>query len=237
MCVKKDKKVAALILAAGMGSRMNSNVTKQRLILCGKSVLLRSVEAHIASRLVDTVTVVCRSDEVDFVRAELSKLDKKPTYIIVGGKTRAESARLGFESVKDMADYVSIHDGARCLITPEMIDNVILAAIEYGAATAATPITDTVKLTDSDGKIKSTVPRENLWAAATPQVFSSELYQRALSLNDTLCDTVTDDNMLLERLGTFPVCVDTGKENMKITTPEDLALAEFLIKRRVGDLI
>lgn len=236
MCVKEDKKVAALILAAGMGSRMNMPVTKQRLSLCGKSVLLRSVEAHMASRLVDTVTVVCRGDEVDFVRAELAFLNEKPTYIVIGGKTRAESARLGFESIDDDVDYVSIHDGARCLVTREMIDKVILAAFEYGAATAATPITDTVKLTDSDGKIKSTVPRENLWAAATPQAFSRELYQRALLSNDTLCETVTDDNILLERLGVFPVCVDTGKENMKITTPEDLALAEFLIQRRTCEV-
>ncbi len=236
MCVKNDKKVAALILAAGMGSRMRTDVTKQRLSILGKSVLLRSVEAHAACRSIDNITVVCRADEVDFVRSELLSVKEKPTFIVIGGNTRFESARIGFESLSDGVDYVLIHDAARCLITPEMIEKVVSAAIEYGAATAATRITDTVKLVDFDGKIKSTVPRESLRAAATPQVFEIDLYRRAISEMSSSDVTVTDDNMLLENIGVSPVCVDTGKGNIKITTPEDLLLAEFFIKRSGGDI-
>ena len=235
MCSKKDKKVAALILAAGTGSRMNSDTTKQRLSIDGKSVLLRSLLSHASCGAVDTVTVVCRADEVDFVRAELAHIKEKPTFIVIGGNSRFESARLGFESLPSDADFVSIHDAARCLVTPDMIEKVVLAAIEYGAATAASRITDTVKLADTYGKIKSTVPRESLWAAATPQVFSTEIYRRALEEYRKTDVIPTDDNMLLENIGVSPVCVDTGKENIKITTIEDLALAEFLIKRGAAE--
>lgn len=236
MCVNKKKNVAALILAAGTGSRMSSTVTKQRMTLLGKSVLLRSVEAHMEARFIDSVTVVCRPDEVDFVKGEISSLDKKPLRIVIGGKTRDESSRLGFESLSDGVDYVSIHDAARCLVTPEMIDKVVFAALESGAATAATRITDTVKLVGTDGKIKSTVPREALWAAATPQVFEASLYQSAVTACKDSGVSVTDDNMMLESIGVSPVCVDTGKWNMKITTPEDLALAEFLIQRQASEV-
>ena len=235
MCQKKVNKVAALILAAGLGSRMNSAVTKQRILLCGKSILKRSVEAHVCCRFIDTVTVVCRDEEYDFVSSELSGITEKPISVVKGGNTRLESARLGFESLTSDVDYVSIHDAARCLITPEKIEAVIAAAISYGAASAGVRVTDTVKMTDAEMRITSTVPRDRLWAAATPQVFSAELYRRALSSLSGDESLVTDDNMLVENIGVMPVCVDTGKENIKITTPEDLAYAEFLINRRNGE--
>lgn len=236
MYVKKDKKVTAIILAAGAGIRMKSDVTKQRISILGKSVLLRSVEAHVRCRLIDDITVVCRPDETDFVRDELAFIDDKPITVVTGGETRFESACLGFNSIPDDVDYVSIHDAARCLVTSQMIEKVVFAAFEYGAATAATPMTDTVKLVDSDKKIKTTVPRENLWAASTPQVFSTELYRRAMLKHKDSDGLPTDDNMLLEKIGISPVCIDVGKENIKITTSEDLLLAEFLIRRNNGEL-
>ena len=170
--------VAAIILAAGSGSRMHSDTTKQRMSILGESLLHRSVRAFAESENIDSIVVVCRSDELDWARAEISDIDK-PCKVTVGGESRAESAKLGFEAVEN-ADYVAIHDAARCLVTKEIIDSVLSAAVATGAATASTPLTDTLKRVDGDLRITETIPRNSLYLAATPQIFSTLLYKKAL---------------------------------------------------------
>lgn len=222
--------VAAVILAAGNGSRMNSNITKQRMQVLGESVLHRSARAFCECDGINSIVVVCRADELDWARMELSDISKLYN-VVVGGKNRAESAKNGFESIPEDADYVAIHDCARCLVTAEIIDSVISAALIHGAATSATPVTDTLKSVDELLKISKTVPRKSLYAATTPQIFSTELYKRALlSITDT--EGITDDNMLIEAIGEKVVCVDTGRENVKITTPQDISYAEYVLGKR-----
>ena len=223
-----DEKVAAVILAAGSGSRMKMDVTKQRLMILGKSVLRRTAEAFDACLRVSSITVVVRGDEADFAEKELHGIGKLKN-IVIGGQTRPESARIGFLSVCDFADYVAIHDAARCLVTPDMIEAVINDALKYGAATASSRLTDTVKMCDGGDMIRSTLDRNELRLVQTPQVFRCDLYSRALRSVSDLDACFTDDNMLLERIGVKIYCTDTGKRNIKITEKEDVLLAEFLI--------
>ena len=226
-----DKKhLCAIILAAGCGSRMGKSMTKQRMSILGESLLYRSVRAFSECSAVDSIVVVCRADEADWVREEIDCLPKLYA-IVIGGKTRAESARIGFFAIPEECDFVAIHDGARCLITPEGITAVADAAFLCGAATASCPMTDTVKLCDGEGDIIKTVPRAQLSLAQTPQIFSRTLYAQALASAESDA-SVTDDNMLVESLGVKIRTVNTGKENIKITTAEDIPLAEYLLGRR-----
>ena len=218
--------IGAVILAAGSGSRMNSDVTKQKMQLCGTSVIKRCVLPFVKSEFITEIVVVCRSGEIDFVRSELSFVTEKPISYVIGGKTRRESAQIGFFEIAGGCELVAIHDGARPLVSVKNINDVCSAAIEYGAATASTPVTDTVKSV-KDGFSVSTVDRAMLSAVQTPQVFRCELYKRACEAAGDL--ETTDDNMLLEALGIGVRLVDTGKRNIKITTEEDIAYAEFLI--------
>ncbi len=222
--------VSAVILAAGNGSRMGSDITKQRMCLLGESVLHRSVRMFSECDRINSIVAVCRADELCWAERELSDI-KKPCKLVIGGKNRAESAKIGFEAIPAEADFVAIHDGARCLVTPEIIEKVLDAALTHGAATAATPVTDTLKSVDSFLKISKTVPRDSLYAAGTPQIFSTKLYKKALlSVTDT--ENITDDNMLLETIGERVVCVDIGRENIKITTPADVSYAEYFLGKR-----
>ena len=223
-------KTAAVILAAGSGIRMNLNKTKQRLLICGKSVLRHSLEAYESASLVDSIIIVCRADEIEFAEQESKSLTKVKN-IIIGGKTRAESAKLGFYSIFNDVDFVAFHDAARCLITPEEIDAVILSARINGAATASTRVTDTIKECDADGKIYRSVPRENLRAVQTPQVFLTSLYKSGIE-NYSSDNEITDDNMLVEKIGVKIAAVDTSSGNIKITTSADVALAEFIMMKR-----
>ncbi len=220
----------AIILAAGKGERMNSNVTKQKINILGKSVLRRTIEAFDACCDIDAIVVVCRAGEEDFVRGEAVGV-KKLINVTRGGAYRAESARLGFDAVKDSYDYVAIHDAARCLITADMISSVLSSAIEFGAATAAAFASDTVKIVDECGFVISTPDRKRVMQASTPQIFSTYIYNNAL-LAVELSPDITDDNMLVEKAGGRVACVDVGVENIKITTPKDIYLAELILKGR-----
>lgn len=221
--------VTAIILAAGSGSRMGSKITKQRITLLGESILRRSVMAFDSCSEIDSIVVACREDELDWVKNELCQTIK-PISVITGGKTRAESSRNAFSAVPGECDFVAIHDGARCLITEKNIEDVVKAAYVHGAATAGTVVTDTVK-SCADGFINSTIPREGLFFAQTPQVFSYDMYEKALSARSA-GEIYTDDNMLVEQMGVKIYPVDTGKQNIKITTADDLAYAEHILERR-----
>jgi len=225
-----SNRVCAILLCAGSGTRMNSDTTKQRLVIGSMSVVKRCALAFEACSRIDGIVVVAKSDEIDFVKSELSGIQKLCT-VVKGGSTRSESARKGFESVPEGFGYIAIHDVARCLIKPEDITRVVEKARETGAATAVSSVTDTVKIVDDDGIIRQTVDRNTVYRATTPQIFSIELYKKAISKSYDGIE-ITDDNMLVEMCGADVYTVDIGSENIKITTKGDLEYAEFLLKKR-----
>ena len=226
-----DHNVAAVILAAGSGTRMNINTTKQQLLVAGKTVLRRSLEAFESCLDITSITLVIKDGEQDFAKEQstgISKLNR----IVIGGKTRAESARLGFYEIPATAEFVAIHDAARCLVTPEDISAVISDAAAYGAATAATGASDTIKIVSHDGFVTDTPDRSRVMLAATPQIFKTDVYKAALDMSDPTDPCITDDNMLVERAGFKVYCTDTGKENIKITHAGDVEYAELILRRR-----
>ena len=222
-------RVCAILLAAGSGSRMNLDVTKQKLEIKGKSILLRCLEAFENCVDITDIVLVAKEDEKDFAALEAKGISKL-RGIVTGGARRTESAKNGFVAIDFSCDYVAIHDVARCLISPNMITKVVRDAVSYGAASASSVVVDTVKKVDSEGFAVSTVNRDLLRIASTPKIFRSDLYSKALSEVDLSDISITDDNMLMEKIGVPVFMTDIGKGNIKITHAEDLALAECLLE-------
>lgn len=237
MSRKKKSFVTAVILAAGSGSRMGGEITKQRIQIGGESILRHTVRAFELAEGIDSIVIVSRADEIAWAKEELNNDFSKVKTVIAGGKSRAESAYLGFSAVDSHTDFVAIHDGARCLVTPDMINAVVRTAYETSAASAASKMTDTLKKVGEDGYVTNTLSRDSIYSAQTPQVFSYELYDRATRGID-LSEIMTDDNMLVERIGGRVYAVETGRENIKITTPDDIGYAEYILERRraVGEI-
>ena len=227
-------KVYAILLAAGAGSRMGLQVTKQMIMLGNQTVLQRTLSAFDRCKRVDGIILVCRAEEVLAVKEQVSLYPCKVVDVISGGETRAMSARIGFNSVMDRCDFVAIHDVARCLIRPEEIDEVIGAAVANGAASATCPVFDTLKVVNPDSNVVSTLDRSTVRRAMTPQVFSCELYSRGLQACPSSKE-ITDDNMLMEAIGVCVKAVDISADNIKITTPDDLNYAEYVLSKR-GEL-
>ncbi len=217
----------AVILAAGLGTRMKSETTKQQMKICGESVLFRAARAFEEAEKINAIVAVCREDELDFAKEEL-KTFKKLAGVVVGGQDRRQSAKRGFDACSG-TDFVAIHDAARCMITSVAVDAVVSAAHKHGAASAVGGVVDTVKLLNPDGTIDGTVPRDGLCLAQTPQVFSSEIYKRALDASEGVA--ITDDNMMAELIKTRIKAVEVGGYNFKITTRKDIEYAEFLIEK------
>ncbi len=224
------KSISAIVLCAGKGERMNLDITKQRISICGKTLIYHTVSALEKSDLISCITVVAKRDEMKIIADELKDC-KKVRSVISGGDTRAESAKIGFESLSDECKYVLIHDGARPFVTSDMIEKVFLNAVKHGASTASTVVTDTIKDVDANGFIVCGRDRDSVRLMQTPQIFKKELYSQALEFVDVKNPALTDDNMLLELIGKSVYCTETGKENIKITVFEDIAYAEYLMKR------
>jgi 2-C-methyl-D-erythritol 4-phosphate cytidylyltransferase len=156
----------------------------------------------------------------------------KVTKIVQGGYTRQESVLCGLDAVSKKSKYVAIGDGARCLITPEQIKSVCRAAYKYKAATAAHKCTDTVKIANKNGFIESTADRDTVWLAQTPQAFKTKLYRAAAYTALKKGTQVTDDNSLVENVGHPIRLVECGAQNIKITTREDIAIADGVLADR-----
>ncbi len=225
----------AIIAAAGRGTRMQNpdGKTKQMMNLCGLPVIVHTLKAFQASSLVNEIIIVALKDEIPVYEEYrtaygIDKLSK----VIAGGETRQESILCGFEAISDKTDFVAIHDGARCLITPEAIDKVINEAFRKGAATAASKATDTIKRGNINGFITETIDRNEIWLAKTPQVFKTEVYRAAAYTAKEENFIATDDNSLAEHVGFQVKLVDCGNDNLKITTPTDLIFAEAILKSR-----
>ncbi len=221
---------AAIIVAAGQSTRMKGK-SKQFLTLDGVPVLIHTLRAFQRSRFIDEIVLVVRPEDEERVRLLVRKYRiTKLTHIVHGGKTRAQSVKRGFAAIHKSMRFVAIHDGARCLVTPDMIKNVLREAYKHNAATAAAAVTDTVKLATRRGFIERTVDRDRVFLVSTPQAFNVDLYYTALVTAGKA--DFTDDNQLMEHIGIPVKLVDVGKENIKITTPEDVEHAAYILSRR-----
>lgn len=231
-------KTTAIVLAAGRGSRMNSDVKKQYLLLLGKPVVYYSLDAFEASPLVDEIVLVCGTGEEDECRREIVEKYgfQKVRAIVPGGKERYHSVFEGLKAAGKECGTVLIHDGARPMVDEAMIGRLLQEVSVSHACVAAMPVKDTVKLSGSDGFVAETLPRERLWMIQTPQVFDYSLIRNAYETVLEKADPevkITDDAMVLESVGGRVRLVEGSYENLKITTPEDMILAESILKRRI----
>lgn len=218
-------KTTAIIVAAGSGSRFNSDIPKQYLEINGKPVIVHTLERFQAAQSVDAIVLVLAGDHVaGFEASNISKLTK----IVSGGATRAESALNGLTAVDDDSNIVAVHDGARPLVTVDEIERTIAKAEETGASCLVAAVTDTIKSIRGD-EIAATLDRDKLRRALTPQAFRIEVLKKAFELGD-LSDAVTDECYLVEKLGHPIAFVEGSSRNIKITHTEDLVLAEALLK-------
>ncbi len=229
---------SAVIAAAGMSERFGGDVTKQMTSLCGVPLLVHTLRAFEEADCIHEIIIVAKPAEIPVWQEMIKKHGiTKVSKIIEGGYTRQDSVLNGFEAVDKKSKFVAIADGARCLITPEQIRLVCRAAYKYKAATAAHRSTDTVKIADKKGFIESTADRDTVWMAQTPQVFKTKLYRAAAytALKKNL--TVTDDNSLVESVGHPIRLVECGAQNIKVTTRDDLAVAEGVLndRKRIAD--
>lgn len=223
-------KTTAIIVGGGTASRMGG-VDKILLPLCGIPTVIRSVKAFEESECVDNIVLVLRKDIINQVQNLITEYGiKKVTDLVEGGSTRAESVKAGIVACGMETDIVLIHDGARPLVTGNIIKSVKDAVGLYGAAAPGVPLKDTVKIIDPSGKILDTPNRSSLVAIQTPQGFSMPLYIEALNRFEDA--EITDDCGLLERAGRNVYTVEGSYENIKITTPEDIEIAEGILKKR-----
>ena len=235
---KRDRilPTTAIIVASGSSTRMGEGISKQMMMLDGIPVVARTIKAFDECEYIEEIIVVAKEDEF-YLYQEFQKLYKfkKLVRLVSGGKTRQESVKNGFCTISNGTQFVAIHDGARCLITPEQITKVCATAYKEGAATAATRAIDSVKV--SNGKnlyISSSANRDHIWLAQTPQAFKREIYELALKKAEADHLSVTDDNSLVENLGCNIKLVECGRNNIKITTPDDVPLALAIIRSREG---
>ena len=222
---------AALVAAAGSASRMGG-VDKQLTELDGVPVLVRTLLALENARRVDTIVVAAREDQL----VEISRLCReygitKCAKVVRGGENRVHSVLLAALEAGD-AELLAVQDGARPLTTPQLIDEVIALAERCGAAAPAVQVKDTVKQVRSDGAVERTLDRSALRAVQTPQVFQAELLKAALQSAITCGVNITDDCAAVERLGKQVQLVPGDGENIKITRPLDLTVAEAILKKR-----
>lgn len=219
----------AVIVAAGTAQRMRG-IDKMMTPLCGTPLLLRTVRALAASEKITQIIIVTRDDLVSQAAA-LCADEPKLVSAVPGGSTRAESVLRGLKKVE--TGLVAIHDGARPLVTAGIIDEAVAAAIECGAAAPAIAVHDTIKIA-ANGFVETTPDRSTLFAVQTPQVFRTAQITAALQAAMAQSIPLTDDCSAMEAAGK-PVRLTVGsEENLKITVPSDLALAEAILKRREG---
>lgn len=236
---KENKRcfTSAVILAAGAGRRFGTEKGKKQFVpVCSEPALVHTLRAFEASSYITEIVVVTSPEDVHRCEEYRDQYGfAKIKAIVTGGDDRQSSAKRGFDSISEKAEFVAIHDGARCLVTVEMIDKTVRAAYESGAAIAAEKSRDTVKRTSVGGTVEETVDREHVWLAKTPQVFLANMYRAAVYTAEKDRFSGTDDSSLVERLGFKVTPVDCGSENIKLTTPVDVHIAEAILRARKGE--
>lgn len=226
-------KIVALIAAAGKGKRMNTRTSKPFIPIFGKPILAYTIEKFEKCKLIDKIYLTVNSEEKELcsrnviIKYNFSKVQE----LVDGGETRQDSVYNGLKALDKDTDIVVIHDGARPLIEETLIRDSIEKAQKYGAAIAAIPIKDTVKKSENNFFINKTLNREEIWRAQTPQTFKYDLILPAYHKAYKDKYLATDDAAILERYGHKVKLIIGSEENIKITTPFDIIVAENFLKK------
>jgi 2-C-methyl-D-erythritol 4-phosphate cytidylyltransferase len=225
--------VHLLIPAAGMGRRMGADRNKVLLHLLGQPLIAWTLRAAEAADSVIWIGLIGQSQDHPLLQAIVAELHlSKPVVLLEGGDTRQDSVYNGLQGLPKEATQVLIHDGARCLATADLFNRCAAALEHHKGLIAAIPIKDTIKVVNADQQITATPDRQHLWAAQTPQGFDVSLLKQCHDQGRRQGWAVTDDAALFEQCG-LPVHIVPGEEtNLKVTTPVDLALAEFILHQR-----
>ncbi|MEM1483985.1 2-C-methyl-D-erythritol 4-phosphate cytidylyltransferase [Oscillospiraceae bacterium PP1C4] len=231
MFFKKDWKkpyISAIIPAAGSATRMNG-LDKQFEEVAGIPVIVHTMQAISCSDWIDEMVVVARQEDIpDLLALIRAYAIAKVRSVVTGGTTRQRSVERGLAAVSQQTAYIAIHDGARPLVSQQVIAETVIDAIRYGAAAAAVPVVDTIKIAEADRMIAKTPDRSKLFAVQTPQVFDVIRYREAMQVAAAQKQDFTDDCQMLEAIGQ-PVYLSQGDyANLKITTPVDLLLAQAI---------
>jgi 2-C-methyl-D-erythritol 4-phosphate cytidylyltransferase len=226
--------VSVIIPAAGFGERMGATIGKQFLLLAGKPILVHTLERFEACAMVDEIIVSTQRSSFSLI-AEI-----KGTYALTklkgpveGGQRRQDSIANALRVVDPRSEIIVVHDAVRPFVHLKEITQSIETATYYGASIVAARAKDTMKLAATDGRVEKTLNRSSLWSVQTPQTFKRQLLFDAYAHAEKFNMTATDDSFLVEQLGVSPIIVEGSYENIKITTPDDLLLAELLVKRFV----
>lgn len=226
---KKIMDTSVIIVSAGSSSRMNG-VDKQLAGICGIPVVVRSMLAFEKCESVLEIIVVTKEESIQIIKDLAAEYNiSKLAAVTAGGKTRQESVINGVRKISEKTQMIAVHDGARPLVAPENIEKTIADARVFNGAVLGVPVKDTIK-TVSDGLITDTPPRSSLYITQTPQVFKRSVYMRGIEFAMRNYLDFTDDCQLAEAIG-VKVCMTTGDyKNIKITTPEDIAIAEAILR-------
>jgi 2-C-methyl-D-erythritol 4-phosphate cytidylyltransferase len=222
-----------IVPAAGRGRRFATDTLKQYILIGNKPLLLHTLEVVATHRDIVGIVVVLAADD-PLWPAQITEIAGKPLRVATGGSERADSVRAGLAALPaDVADddFVLVHDAARPCLRGSDISRLIEQASAAGGGLLAAPLRDTLKRADADARVVATEPRELRWRAMTPQMFRRGELEAALDLARAAGTAITDEAMAMELAGHRPLLVEGAEDNIKVTTPADLALAEFLLAR------
>lgn len=225
-------KVEALIVAAGKGIRFGEGKKKQFQLLLGKPLISHTLDKFESCPTVNSILLVVSKEDMTYCLEEIvEKYNyKKISHIVPGGKRRQDSVKNGIDYLSKDTDIVVIHDGVRPFVTIQMIEDSIHYASKFGAVVFGVPIKDTVKMVEKDHTVVKTLDRESIWLIQTPQTFNVDILKKAYHKAQEDGFFGTDDASLVERIGIKVHLLQGSYTNIKITTPEDLDLANFFIK-------
>jgi 2-C-methyl-D-erythritol 4-phosphate cytidylyltransferase len=224
---------AVILPAAGQSTRLGAAEKKPFLSLAGRAVWLRAADPFAARDDVAQLVVVVAPDDIAGFRQKFAAdIAALKVDVVAGGSARFESVANALRGLRADVDFVAVHDAARPCVTPALIDAVFARAAETGAALLAIPVADTIKRGDTAGRVTGTIDREGLWLAQTPQVFRRDWLAEAYARREALGPSITDDARLVEAAGHAAYLVTGSATNLKITTPDDLAIAAGILGSR-----
>jgi 2-C-methyl-D-erythritol 4-phosphate cytidylyltransferase len=229
------QRIGVVIPAAGIGTRMGTNLPKQFVPLLGKPLLIYTLEVFHRIPEIDALVLVVSDDSLSKVKTMLNEYHlETSTYLVAGGEHRQDSVFNGLKLMKEhKVDIVLVHDAVRPFVTPELVYALLEAAREYEAAIPVVRPKETIKQSSGDGFVENSIPRDLLWVVQTPQAFRFALLYTAFEKASAEKFYGTDEAMLVERIGTKVKTVESSYKNIKITTPEDFALAELWLRNNI----